>query len=41
MLHTAVQKIVETEDAGDGMAGHIAGLVAWHDFMQGDPELAV
>jgi hypothetical protein len=41
MLHTAVQKIVETEDAGDTMAEHIAGLVAWHDLMQADPELAV
>jgi hypothetical protein len=41
MLHTAVQKIVETEDAGDSMAEHIAGLVAWHDFMAADPKLRV
>lgn len=41
MLHTAVQKLAETEGAGDDMANHIAGLVAWHDVMQGDPELRV
>lgn len=41
MLHTAVQKLSEAQDFGDDASGYVANLVAWHDVMARDPELAL